>query len=191
LLPNLFANALSINVADFPASPLLRADYVETPLGPMIAIADRSALHLLEFTERRALNTELRSLWKRAKGSLGFGRFPLMDKLQTELTRYFRAESANFKTRLALHGSDFTLQVWRALHGIPVGETRHYAQIAETLGRPAATRAVGRANGANPISILVPCHRLIGANGALTGYGGGLWRKQALLDLEHKIASSG
>ncbi len=101
-----------------------------------------------------------------------------------ELRRYFAGEHLDFACPLDLYGTPFQLEVWRALCRIPYGETRSYAQIAQAIGRPLAVRAVGAANGANPVGIIVPCHRVIGSNGSLTGYGGGLPMKEWLLALE-------
>lgn len=101
-----------------------------------------------------------------------------------ELRRYFAGERVQFSCPLDLHGTPFQLMVWRALQTIPYGETRSYGQIAQAIGRPTASRAVGAANGANPVAIIVPCHRVIGSNGALTGYGGGIPTKAWLLSLE-------
>jgi O-6-methylguanine DNA methyltransferase len=101
-----------------------------------------------------------------------------------QLGRYFAGERAQFTCPLDLHGTPFQLKVWNALTRIPYGETRSYAEIAREIGHPSAVRAVGAANGANPIAIIVPCHRVIGSNGSLTGYGGGLPTKAWLLALE-------
>ena len=101
-----------------------------------------------------------------------------------ELRRYFSGERIQFSCPLDLHGTPFQLAVWQALQAIPYGETRSYGQIAQAIGRPSASRAVGAANGANPVAIIVPCHRVIGSNGALTGYGGGVPTKAWLLSLE-------
>ncbi|MBW2065207.1 MAG: methylated-DNA--[protein]-cysteine S-methyltransferase [Deltaproteobacteria bacterium] len=105
-------------------------------------------------------------------------------ELKRQLDEYFAGKLRQFTLPLDLRGTSFQCQVWNLLCRIPWGETRSYAQIAEALGRPRAARAVGRAVGTNPVSIVVPCHRVIGSNGALTGYGGGLERKAALLQLE-------
>ncbi len=101
-----------------------------------------------------------------------------------QLAEYFAGERKQFDVPLALRGTPFQLEVWRALQRIPYGETRTYADIARAIGRPTATRAVGGANGANPIPIIIPCHRVIGSNGGLTGFGGGIDVKRRLLDLE-------
>jgi O-6-methylguanine DNA methyltransferase len=108
---------------------------------------------------------------------------PLQQAMQ-QLRQYFAGECVQFSCPLDLHGTPFQLAVWQALYCIPYGETRTYAQLATTIGRPRAVRAVGAANGANPVAIIVPCHRVIGSNGSLTGYGGGLSTKRWLLSLE-------
>ncbi|MFQ5996611.1 MAG: methylated-DNA--[protein]-cysteine S-methyltransferase [Dehalococcoidales bacterium] len=108
-------------------------------------------------------------------------------KAATELDAYFAGNLRQFSVSLDLRGTEFQCQVWELLQRIPYGETRSYGQIASALGRPTASRAVGRATGTNPIAIIVPCHRVIGANGELVGYGGGLDKKQALLDLEANV----
>ncbi len=105
-----------------------------------------------------------------------------------QLDEYFAGKRVQFDLKIALHGTEFQLAVWHALQKIPYGETRSYSEIARTIGRPAAVRAVGAANGANPIPIIVPCHRVIGSNGSLTGFGGGLGVKRRLLDLERGTA---
>jgi len=106
------------------------------------------------------------------------------DDIRQQMNAYFAKELRVFKLPLAPRGTPFQLDVWRALRDIPYGETRSYAQIARTIGKPEAIRAVGAANGANPLPIVVPCHRVIGSNGSLTGFGGGLEAKRFLLDLE-------
>jgi len=170
---------------------LLRMDWLETPLGPMVAVADRHAVHLLEFVDRKALARQLRALNGRSKGGIGLGRTPAIDLLERELGAYFHGRSAEFTVMLALHGSEFAKSVWDRLRAIPVGETRSYRDIAHEIGRPTAIRAVARANGANQIAIVIPCHRVIGADGALTGYGGGLWRKQKLIEIERQFLRAG
>lgn len=184
-----FGKLLGMAPSGFHRDALLRADWIDTPLGAMIAVSDRSSLHLLEFLERKALPRELKDLKKRARNSLGFGRFAPTDQVEEELASYFKGAQADFATPVTMHGSDFTKQVWNQLRKIPAGQTRSYGMLAKELGNPAATRAVARANGANPLAIIVPCHRVIGADGALTGYGGGLWRKQKLIELEQTIAA--
>lgn len=184
-----FTKWLGIAPGKFAKDALLRADWIDTRLGPMIAVSDAKALYLLEFAERRALPTELKRLYAYAKGSLGFGRFAPIDQIAQEMDAFMAGTATQFETRLAPLGTPFTQEVWQTLRQIPAGETRSYAQVARMMGRADATRAVARANGANPIAIVIPCHRVLGADGTLTGYGGGLWRKQALIELERGYAS--
>ncbi len=186
-----FGGWMGLPPGAFQANALLRADWIETPMGAMVAVSSKDALHLLEFTERRALPAELNALRKDAKGSLGFGRFAPTDQIEREMSAFMSGQSSHFATRLRPLGTAFTQEVWRALRLIPAGETRSYSQLARDMGRPAATRAVARANGANPIAIAIPCHRVLGADGSLTGYGGGLWRKQKLIELERGFAAKG
>jgi AraC family transcriptional regulator of adaptative response/methylated-DNA-[protein]-cysteine methyltransferase len=181
-----FARLLGCAPADLRKGGFLRADWITSPLGDMIAVSSASHLHLLEFVERKALPRELSRLRAFAKGDLGLGRYGPTDQVEAELTAFFAGQNASFETPLALHGSAFTKEVWHALCDIPAGETRTYSKLAKTIGRPSATRAVARANGANQIALLVPCHRVLGADGSLTGYGGGLWRKQKLIEIERQ-----
>ncbi|CTQ61471.1 Regulatory protein of adaptative response [Roseibium album] len=185
-----FAKILGQAPGTFSQDPMLFADWVPSPLGPLIAVTDRTQLHLLEFLDRRALPAEFRKLHGFAKGNIGFGRTEITDQIQDELRLFFDGSSGVFETKLALHGSTFTRDVWRELLKIPAGGTRSYSELARELGRPEAVRAVARANGANQIAIVVPCHRVLGADGSLTGYGGGLWRKQRLIELERSYSSN-
>jgi len=183
-----FARILGQPPAAVTGRELLKADWIDTPVGAMIAVADRHALHVLEFFDRKALPNELRKLQQATNSAIGIGRLPPIDRIAGELDAYFRGEARRFETPLAPLGSPFTRRVWEALRQIPVGETRSYGAIARAIGRPSAVRAVARANGANPIAIVIPCHRVIGADGSLVGYGGGLWRKRWLIDHERKLA---
>lgn len=176
--------------ADLRDKTFLKADWIATPIGAMIAVADAHALHLLEFHDRKALPTELKRLQAATKSSIGIGRHSPIERIEGELKEYFSGKSANFETPLAQHGSSFTRDVWRSLQHIPAGKTRSYSQLAQELERPRAVRAVARANGANQIAIVIPCHRVLGADGSLTGYGGGLWRKRWLIEHERRMAST-
>ncbi|WP_310621902.1 bifunctional transcriptional activator/DNA repair enzyme AdaA [Flexibacterium corallicola] len=190
--PNAFRTAFAKLLGETPGSftedALLKADWIETPLGAMIAVSDKSSLHLLEFVDRKALPTELNKLKKAAGGQIGIGRFEPIKTIEGELNAFFDGRSDQFKTPLTLHGSAFSRDVWRALREIPTGQTKSYSQIAHDIGNANAVRAVARANGANQIAIVIPCHRVIGADGTLTGYGGGLWRKQKLIELERTFS---
>ena len=150
----------------------------------MVAGATGQGLCLLEFSDRRMLESQLRTLRSRFRVPLFPGESPLFETLRGELAEYFAGRLRRFDLPLDLRGTEFQKSVWQALLGIPYGETRGYAQLAAELDRPGAARAVGRANGMNRISILVPCHRVVNADGGLGGYGGGLWRKLRLLETE-------
>jgi AraC family transcriptional regulator of adaptative response/methylated-DNA-[protein]-cysteine methyltransferase len=162
----------------------LYAHWIETPLGPMLALADDRGLALLEFVDRRGLERELQALQKRFGRSILPGAHRYLEQIDAELDGYFAGRTLTFATPIAMNGTPFQRAVWAALLEIPPGATRSYADIAAAIGMRAAVRAVGRANGDNPLSLIVPCHRVIGADGTLTGYGGGLWRKAWLLDHE-------
>ncbi|GAA6209325.1 trifunctional transcriptional activator/DNA repair protein Ada/methylated-DNA--[protein]-cysteine S-methyltransferase [Cognatishimia sp. WU-CL00825] len=179
-----FGKLLGQSPGSFAADALLRAEVIDTPLGSMVAVCDKHALHLLEFMDRKALPASLKKLQGFAKGSLGFGRFEITNHVKAQLKAFFDGDRATFDMPLAYHGTEFTKDLWQALCQIPAGETRSYSDMARAIGRPASVRAVARANGANQIALIVPCHRVIGADGSLTGYGGGLWRKQRLIELE-------
>ena len=168
----------------------LKADWLDTPIGSMLAIASRDALYLLEFIDRPALPNEIERLKLLTSSEIIFGRTPLIDQVEQELTAYFAGEKHTFATPLAEFGSLFIRKVWDALRAIPAGELRSYSALAADIGQATASRAVARANGANQISILIPCHRVIGADGSLTGYGGGLWRKRWLIEHERRMALS-
>jgi AraC family transcriptional regulator of adaptative response/methylated-DNA-[protein]-cysteine methyltransferase len=167
----------------------LYAQWFETPLGAMLALADDGGLALLEFVDRRGLEREIELMQKKLKRRILPGAHRYLAQIGDELAAYFAGREFTFATPLALCGSPFQRAVWNALLAIPPGATRSYADIAATIGRGTAVRAVGRANGDNRLCLIVPCHRVIGADGALTGYGGGLWRKQWLL--EHERAHAG
>ncbi|HNX30155.1 MAG TPA: methylated-DNA--[protein]-cysteine S-methyltransferase [Holophaga sp.] len=164
-------------------APIVSA-LVQTPLGPMAAASVDQGLCLLEFTEPPRLQAQLRRMSARLRRPVAQGGHPHLDRLREELGAYFAGELRAFTVPLFTPGTPFQELVWRTLQGIRYGEVVSYEALAERIGRPAAFRAVGRANGMNPVSILVPCHRVVNKNGNLCGYGGGLWRKRALLDLE-------
>jgi AraC family transcriptional regulator, regulatory protein of adaptative response / methylated-DNA-[protein]-cysteine methyltransferase len=162
---------------------ILKAAWIKTTLGPMIAIADDKELYLLEFSTKRKLNTELKRLTKRGF-SITQGNAAPINSIEQELKAYFAGKLTEFKTPYRILGTPFQQQVWEALCQIPYGETCSYAQQSTKLGKPTAYRAVANANGANQLSIIVPCHRVIASDGTLGGYGGGLTIKQKLLALE-------
>jgi AraC family transcriptional regulator of adaptative response/methylated-DNA-[protein]-cysteine methyltransferase len=163
---------------------VLKASWLDTKLGPMIAIADEDALYLLEFVDRRGLEREIERLRQKTKSAILPGTTPAIRFIEYELNQYFNGELKAFKTPLCLLGSPFQKRVWEELQKIPFGETRSYADIAKTMGKPSAFRAVANANGANQIAIMIPCHRVINTNGELGGYGGGITRKNWLIHHE-------
>jgi AraC family transcriptional regulator of adaptative response/methylated-DNA-[protein]-cysteine methyltransferase len=158
----------------------------DTPLGPMVAVADEIGLYLLEFVDRRGLEREVECLRLKTKLAIIPGKTEPIHLIENELTQYFKGTLQEFKTPLLLLGSPFQKQVWDELKKIPFGETRSYSQIALAISRPCAFRAVAQANGANQVAIVIPCHRVINANGDLGGYGGGIARKKWLLDHERR-----
>ena len=180
-LPGLLAGWLGHAPHALTGQAELTAAWIDTPLGGMVCVTDRDRMHLLEFVERRALPTEMRRLSKAAHGRIGLGRTAMTDRVETQLAAYFAKESCSFDLALAQNGTPFQNLVWAELMRIPMGVTVSYSELARRMGRPEATRAIARANGANQIAVVIPCHRVLGADGALTGYGGGLWRKEALL----------
>jgi len=168
------------------AGHCLLARRIETPLGTMLALADGQGLRLLEFADRRGLERELAVLRRRLKCAIVPGSHATLDRTAGELAEYFAGKRMEFTVPLAPVGSEFQRRVWAELGRIPPGRTRSYAEMAKRLGIPKGPRAIGRANGANILGIVVPCHRVINADGSLSGYGGGIWRKQRLLEHERK-----
>jgi len=159
---------------------------IETPLGTMYACAVEQGICLLEFTDRKMLETEFKSLAKSLNATIVQGDNPHFSLLEQQLKEYFKGNRKAFTVPLFTPGSEFQNTVWLALKNIPYGETKSYKQQATYIEKPEAVRAVANANGMNKISILIPCHRVIGADGSLTGYGGGIWRKKWLLELENQ-----
>ncbi|MDH5475337.1 MAG: methylated-DNA--[protein]-cysteine S-methyltransferase [Cyclobacteriaceae bacterium] len=159
---------------------------ITTPLGPMVAGATEEGICLLEFTDRRMLETQISRLKKYLKAEFVPGVHPLFNSLEKQLNAYFNGELKKFDLPLVLPGSDFQKKVWQVLAQIPYGETRSYKQQAVAFGNSKAIRAIAKANGDNRIAIIIPCHRVIGAKGEMVGYGGGVWRKQWMLQLEFK-----
>jgi AraC family transcriptional regulator of adaptative response/methylated-DNA-[protein]-cysteine methyltransferase len=167
------------------------ARWLDTPLGAMLAVAGRDGLSLLEFVDRRGLEAQIAGLRRRLGCAIVPGPAEPLDAIADELERYFAGTLTRFTVPLELPGTPFQVKVWNRLMRIPFGETLSYRELAADIGRPGAQRAVGRANGDNRLAILVPCHRVVRANGSLCGYGGGLWRKKWLLDHEKRVARTG
>lgn len=165
------------------ADPLF-IDWLDTPMGRMIAITDEAALYLLEFTNRKNMRRQFDRLRKVQSRAILPGRTAITEQIETELKAYFAGTLTAFKTPLAMSGTDFQRTTWQVLQTIPHGETRSYAQLAELIGNPRAVRAVASANANNGLALIIPCHRVIGSDGGLGGYAGGLSRKHDLLSLE-------
>ena len=160
---------------------------IETPIGTMYAAAVEEGICMLEFTDRKMLETEFKDLAKSLNATIVQGENPHFKTLEKELAEYFAGNRTEFTVPLSPVGTEFQKSVWNVLLKIPYGETWNYKKQSEVLGDVKKVRAVANANGMNKISILIPCHRVIGSNGTLTGYGGGIWRKQKLLELEKAI----
>jgi methylated-DNA-[protein]-cysteine S-methyltransferase len=151
---------------------------IESPIGELLLVGDGERLHRLSMQGgRRPVAIDLR--WRRDDDAFG--------EVRAQLSEYFDGQRREFDVPLALDGNPFELRVWEELCQVPYGETVSYGKIAREIGAPSAARAVGLANGRNPVAVIVPCHRVIGADGSLTGYGGGLERKRLLLDLESGV----
>jgi methylated-DNA-[protein]-cysteine S-methyltransferase len=151
---------------------------LDSPIGELLLAGDGGALHHLSMQHGRRRLT-INPTWQRDDNAFA--------EVSDQLTAYFNGERQSFDVELSLDGNPFEKRVWDELLTIPYGETASYGQIAKRVGAPDAARAVGLANGRNPVAVIVPCHRVIGADGSLTGYGGGLERKRLLLDLESGV----
>jgi AraC family transcriptional regulator, regulatory protein of adaptative response / methylated-DNA-[protein]-cysteine methyltransferase len=167
---------------------MIKTSNIETPLGEMIAGATEDGVCLLEFTDRRMLPSELQDLKELLKTTVEEGDNDHLKQLSTQLAEYFEGKRKDFSVPLMICGTEFQRIVWNELLNIPFGSTRSYQQQADILNKPGSVRAVAGANGKNRIAIIIPCHRVIGSDGHLTGYGGGLKRKKWLLDHEKKYS---
>ena len=185
-----FARIMGAAPTKLGSSQILKAAWLDTPLGPMVAIADEEALYLLEFVDRRGLEREVERLRVKTHAAIIPGHNQPLAGIENEIALYFQGDLKAFRTPIVFLGSPFQKQVWKALQQIHPGETRSYAELAAILKKPSAFRAVAQANGANTLAIIIPCHRVINTNGELGGYGGGLARKKWLLDHEKKHAKS-
>lgn len=170
---------------------ILAATWLDTPLAPMLAVANARELLLLDFAPRRGLLTALERL--SGSGPIGAGRTGPIDSIERELGDYFAGRLKGFETPLAAAGTPFQRAVWRELGKVPSGATISYLELAERVGNPRAVRAVAQANGANRLAVVIPCHRVISTGGGLGGYGAGVEIKRALLEHEREAfgAASG
>ena len=164
---------------------------LDSPLGDMIAGATENGVCFLEWHDRGGVDRIMKRVTKRYKMPLIQGDNDHLTMLESELAEYFDGKLTKFTVPVDVTGTPFEQLVWKELLKIPSGETCSYGQIAAAIGKPKASRAVGRANGANYLAIIIPCHRVIEANGNLRGYGGKLWRKKRLLDLEAGVEQMG
>jgi len=168
------------------AKQVINITRMETPVGPMYACGTEKGICLFDFTDRRMLETEFKELSKYFDAVILPGNNRFFTVLKKEVNEYFDGKRKTFTVPLDAPGTEFQKGVWEELKKIPYGETISYKTQAERLKNPKGVRAVANANGHNRISIIIPCHRVIGEDGTLTGYGGGLWRKKWLLDFEKK-----
>jgi O-6-methylguanine DNA methyltransferase len=168
---------------------IVRVIELVTPVGEMIAAANDTHLLLFEFARPGRRDAQLERVKRAFNCDFESGESPVFDRLRAQLDEYFRAGRTEFDIPLDTPGTPFQMLVWNELQRIPIGTTTTYKRVAEAIGQPSAVRAVAHANGDNRIAILIPCHRVIGSDGSLTGYGGGLTNKKKLLDLEaHAVA---
>jgi len=168
---------------------IVKAGWVESPLGPLVAFATGDGICLLEFTDRRMLEAQVARVRRVFGSAIVPGENVHMERLRAELAGYFDGTLTRFTVPCVTPGTPFQMRVWDRLRQIPYGETRSYEHIAREVGVPGASRAVGSANGRNRVSIVIPCHRVVNKDGQLGGYGGGLWRKRRLLELEQRAES--
>lgn len=166
------------------ATDCITISWIDTPIGPMVVGATSKAVCFLEYTDPKRLEEQSEALKKHFKIAIVPGTNEWIEKLNVQLGEYFKGGRKNFDVPLIYPGTPFEEKVWNELLKIPYGETRSYEALAKIVGSPLGQRAVGRANGLNRIAIVIPCHRVVNKNGNLGGYGGGLWRKQRLLELE-------
>ncbi len=179
-----FARLFGVSPSEASDADPLIASWLSTPLGPMLALASDDGLCLLEFVDRRSLETQIGAVRARTGRVVIPGQHRVLAQIERELEAYFRDGASPFTVPLDPQGTDFERTVWDRLLRIPAGATSSYASIARDLDNPGAARAIGRANGSNRIAVVIPCHRVVRADGSLCGYGGGVDRKRWLLTHE-------
>ncbi len=165
-------------------SGVINYDVIKTPLGDMIVAEHGNRICRLDFAGSKKPESILKNLARHYNAETGRTKTKTLKEVEKQLNLYFQGKLKSFDLPLDLVGTDFQRSVWKKLSGIPFGRTVNYGWIAEKTGNPKAARAVGASIGKNPIAVVVPCHRVIGKNGELTGFAGGLWRKKKLLALE-------
>jgi AraC family transcriptional regulator of adaptative response/methylated-DNA-[protein]-cysteine methyltransferase len=181
-----FKSVIGVSPSNSKNKSVINFTRIETPIGSMIACAVEQGICLLEYSDRRMLETEFKALTKLINAPIIQGESKHFKILRQQLNEYFEGKRKEFDLPLYTPGTEFQQQVWKELQTIPYGLTRSYQQQANAVKKPKAVRAVASANGINRIAIIVPCHRVIGSNGHLTGYGGGVWRKKWLLEHEQQ-----
>jgi AraC family transcriptional regulator of adaptative response/methylated-DNA-[protein]-cysteine methyltransferase len=183
-----FKRLFGVTPGDARGTTPIVATVLPSPLGPLLAAATDDGLCMLEFADRKKLPEQAADLTRWYRQPVVPGRNRHIEQIEAELDEYFAGARQRFDVPLDLRGTEFQETVWRELLQIPFAGTISYEELARRIGKPTAQRAVGMANGRNRLPIVVPCHRVIQKNGQLRGYGGGLWRKQFLLDLEQRAA---
>ena len=168
--------------------PTVVVTEIDSPVGVLVAGANDAGLCMLEFRDREILDIQVERIRHRV-GPVEGGDHPLLEVLRVQLDEYFTGNRRDFDLPLQYPGSPFQVRVWNALREIPYGTTISYEELARRVGSPSGQRAAGHANGQNPLAIIIPCHRVINKDGKLGGYGGGLWRKRVLLDIETRAGT--
>ncbi len=180
-----FSKIMGVAPVNSKESKILKAHWIDTTLGAMLAIADDEYLYLLEFVDRRGLEREVESLRAKEHAAIIPGLNEPIKSVEREIKLYFEGKLTQFKTPVFYYGSDFQKSVWKELQKIPYGKTISYLELAKRVGNPKAFRAVANANGCNQLAIIIPCHRVINNNGNLGGYGGGISRKEWMMKMEN------
>jgi AraC family transcriptional regulator of adaptative response/methylated-DNA-[protein]-cysteine methyltransferase len=179
-----FKSVAGVSPSQAKARSLINISKLSTPLGPMYAGASEKGLCFLEFTDRKMIDQQIEQVQQRMKARFVRVMTPVLTAVESQLDEYFNAKRREFEIPLDINGTVFQIKAWQALQQIPYGETRSYQQQATHIGNNKAVRAIASANAKNHIAIVIPCHRVIAKNGGLAGFGGGVWRKKYLLDLE-------
>ena len=179
-----FKSVAGISPSQAKARPRVTITKLVTPLGPMYAGASERGLCFLEFTDRKMIDHQIEQMQTRMKARFVQATTPVLSAVESQLEEYFDGRRQEFDLPLDISGTPFQIRAWQALQKIPYGETRSYQQQADQTGNSKAVRAIASANAKNHIAIVIPCHRVIAKNGGLAGFGGGVWRKKYLLDLE-------
>jgi len=179
-----FRNVTGLSPSQSRSQSIITLSRLSTPLGPMYAGASVQGLCFLEFIDRKMIDNQIEQLQKQMKAKFVKGQSKILDRLEGQLDEYFAGDRHHFDLPLDVQGTDFQKLAWDALTKIPFGEVRSYQQQADRIGKPKAARAVASANAKNHIAIIIPCHRVIAKDGGLAGFGGGIWRKKFLLELE-------